>query len=124
VEDRTKFLLGDFGEPLLQRLGTGNLDLVVCNPPYGATSRAEEFESQVVQFEPHLALFGGEVGTEAIQRIVPQAGLLLRAGGILLIEIGMGQSEKVAGLFEGSWSRPEVYPDLRGIPRCVQCEKR
>jgi release factor glutamine methyltransferase len=124
VAERIDFILGDFGKPLIKKIGTGTFDLVVSNPPYGAASHMELFERQVLQYEPHLALFSGEAGTEAIQMVIPQAGLLLHAGGVLLIEIGIGQSDKINELFAEGWSKPEIYPDLHGIPRCVRCVKQ
>jgi release factor glutamine methyltransferase len=124
VLERVDLMGGDLGEPVRHGYGTGAFDLVVCNPPYGAWLRQELFEKEVLGFEPHLALFGGQQGTEIIQRLIPQVWELLKTEGYLLLEIGIDQAEGVAELFREGWSRLEFHADLQGIPRCLIAQKK
>lgn len=125
VAGKIEFLVGDLGAPLLEKCGPESFDLLVCNPPYGAESKADLFEPEVIGFEPHEALFGGFEGTETIQRLMPQVHELLAPNGVFLMEMGIGQSRFIGtALFGRGWSQPEVYADLQGIPRCLCARKR
>ncbi len=95
-------------------------ELILCNPPYVAEAEADELPGVVYDHEPHLALFGGELGLEVVQRVIPQAATRLVPGGRLLLEVGAGQSKEArefvsrAGLVV-----EEIVPDLQGNPRCM-----
>jgi release factor glutamine methyltransferase len=91
-------------------------DIIVANLPY--VGRAEAAANR---FEPSLALDGGPNGTDKIERLCRQAAGKLRPGGVLLLEIGQGQQEKIMGLVKRllPGSVVEVTPDLAGIPRVV-----
>jgi release factor glutamine methyltransferase len=119
VRDRLVFLVGDLGYPLIEKYGLGHFDMMVCNLPYGALGQMEIFDREVIAFEPHRALFGGQSGTEIMERFVPQAKMLLKPQGYLFMEIGIGQSESVSAMLKEGWEAVECYADLQGIPRCV-----
>jgi release factor glutamine methyltransferase len=124
VLDRLEFLVGDLGQPLIEEYGPGYFDMMLCNPPYGALGQMEIFDQEVIAFEPHLALFGGQSGMEIIERIVPQAKELLKPQGYLFMEIGIGQVESVLAILKEGWEAVECYADLQGIPRCVAARNR
>jgi release factor glutamine methyltransferase len=124
VLERIVFLVGNLGEPLRERFGAGAIDMILCNPPYGALEQKWLFEQAVLEFEPHRALFGGPEGTEAIAALIPQAWELLRPQGYLIMEIGMNQSENVAKMLDRNWEAVEFHADLQGIPRCLVARKR
>jgi len=69
-------------------------------------------------WEPHVALFAGEHGFEVYERIVASAPRVLRPGGWLVMELGFGTHDYVAGLLAG-WNEVRVEPDLAGIPRVI-----
>jgi release factor glutamine methyltransferase len=71
--------------------------------------------------DPHLALDGGPDGLAAYRAIAADARRLLRPGGILIVEIGAGQGDTVAGIVgaAGLTLAPPIRPDLAGIPRVV-----
>ncbi len=74
----------------------GRVDVVVTNPPY-VPDAAVPREPEVREHEPALALYGGPDGLDVVRRLVSQAALLLRAGGLLLIEHADVQGEAAAG---------------------------
>jgi release factor glutamine methyltransferase len=78
----------------------------------------------VHDYEPHLALFSGELGLESYSRLLPQAAERLFDGGYLLLEVGIGQSRDVARLVtEQALVMDEIVEDLQGIPRCLVAHK-
>lgn len=94
------------------------LDFVVSNPPYIRESDKNQLQTEVRDFEPHLALFSGPSGYEVIERLVPQAANVLKPGGWLAMEIGTGQHERLATLLAG-WTGLRFVEDLQGIQRVV-----
>jgi release factor glutamine methyltransferase len=92
-------------------------DAIVSNPPYIPAREIPGLQAEVRDFEPHMALTPGVTGLEVIERIVERARDLLNPGGILLFEIGFGQSEAVAKLSAASGWKSAFVPDLQGIPR-------
>ena len=115
VTDRLDLRLGNVFEGI-----TGEFDLIVSNPPYVPDDQLEVLQAEVRQFEPHTALSGGASGLDVIERIIAEAQHFLVPGGVLLMEIGFDQSERVSGLFDtGIWSELKFLPDLQGIPRIV-----
>ena len=115
VTERLDLRLGNVFEGI-----TGEFDLIVSNPPYVPDDQLEVLQAEVRQFEPHTALAGGASGLEVIERIIAEAQHFLVPGGVLLMEIGFDQSERVSRLFDtGIWSELKFHPDLQGIPRIV-----
>jgi release factor glutamine methyltransferase len=113
VAGRVSFVQSD----LLTGFAENRFDVVVSNPPYVA--EGEVLEPQVLRYEPHAALFAGPAGLEIYQRLIPQASLVLKPGGWLLLEIGHGQQTSLATLLRG-WADVRFLPDLQGIPRVVE----
>ncbi|MGB9145868.1 MAG: peptide chain release factor N(5)-glutamine methyltransferase [Acidobacteriaceae bacterium] len=89
-------------------------DVVVSNPPY--VGEGEVLEAQVRDWEPHGALFAGETGLEVYRKLIPGAWEALAAGGWLVMEMGQGQRDAIAGLLAG-WDEVSFLEDLQGIPR-------
>jgi len=99
-------------------------DLILSNPPYVAACAAADLPGTVRDYEPPLALFGGKSGIETYRRLVPQAALRLAPFGHILLEVGAGQADPVAGIAEGCGLMvKEVIEDLQGIPRCVLLQR-
>lgn len=101
-------------------------DVIVSNPPYVATHEMSELDPGVREHEPHLALDGGEQGTEVIARLIPQAAQRLKPGGWLLMEVGPYNAQRVEELVanQSELSLEVTLPDLAGHPRVVQAQKR
>jgi release factor glutamine methyltransferase len=100
-------------------------DLVVSNPPYIPAAEYESLEPNVREYEPRLALYGGEDGLDAYRRLVPATRERLRPGGVLAVEVGAGQAPAVRALFAtaGSFEPACVQPDLGGVPRVVHARR-
>jgi release factor glutamine methyltransferase len=114
VGERVRFAESD----LLAAYVVESFDVIVSNPPYIAEGERPNLEEQVREFEPSLALFAGSTGYEIYERLIPQAWSALRADGLLAMEIGFGQRERIAGLL-AVWKSVEFVNDLQGIPRVV-----
>ena len=101
-----------------------SFDFMLCNLPYVSSSDAGRLDRTVVDHEPHLALFGGESGTEVYARLFPQARLRLRARGHLLIEIDPLRLGPLRDLLADSgFTVDSILEDLQGLPRCIVARK-
>ena len=123
VEGMIAFLQGDLLKPLTPGLGEGELDAVVSNPPYVGPEELSGLQKEVRDWEPRLALVGEEGAPSLYARLVSQAQVRLRAGGVLIMEIGYSMQETVCGLLGGGWEPLGVTEDLNGIPRVVSARK-
>jgi len=103
---------------LMSTIAPGSMDLIVSNPPYVPISQREGLQREVRDYEPHVALFAGETGFELYDCIASDAPRVLRQGGWLIMELGFGSVDHVAGLLAG-WNEVRVAPDLAGIPRVI-----
>jgi release factor glutamine methyltransferase len=116
VADRVEVVEGAFPEAA----PAGPFEVVVSNPPYIAGQDIEALAPEVRDHEPRGALDGGSDGLLVLRALADRAGDLLLPGGLLALEIGVGQAELVAALLESNgWQKVEVQPDLAGIPRIV-----
>lgn len=116
VADRLDFRLGDGLAPLADR--AGEFDILVSNPPYIPTGEIASLDPEVRDFEPRLALDGGEDGL-AILTILARQGLsIVKPGGWLAVEVMAGQAQSVEGLLS-SWQEIEVINDLQGHQRVL-----
>ena len=102
----------------------GTFDLIVSNPPYVPAGDIASLQAEVRDFEPHVALDGGGMGLDIVERIVHEAPAHLKTAGILLLEIGFDQSGRVRSLFDPDlWHDPEFLTDLQGFPRIVRISR-
>jgi release factor glutamine methyltransferase len=112
LSGRASFRLGDWGEGMDERF-----DLVLCNPPYvGSGARLAR---DVADWEPAEALFAGTDGLAEYRRLAPQMPRLLAPGGLACVEIGAGQRDAAAALFEAQGFTISSQTDLKGIERCL-----
>ncbi|MBW3595455.1 MAG: peptide chain release factor N(5)-glutamine methyltransferase [Actinobacteria bacterium] len=118
-----EFLEGDLFEPLPEDI-RGAVDVVVSNPPYIADDERTALPVDVVDHEPHVALFSGSDGTSIIQRIAPAATEWLRPGGWVLIEISPHLQTVVPQvLHRHGYTDVTVHPDLAERPRVVEARR-
>lgn len=95
-------------------------DVVTANPPYIPAGDLPGLMPDVRDFEPKLALDGGPDGLDLVRRIVEGAPARLAPGGVLAMEIGMGQAEDVVALLERrGFVDVRADRDLAQIPRVV-----
>jgi len=107
-------------------MAPGPFDAVVSNPPYVSESEAASLPREVRDHEPAVALFAPKDGLAVIERIVAQAPERLVDGGLLALEVGDGQSERVVERIQtnGAYEEPRVVPDLAGRARVVLAKRR
>lgn len=99
----------------------GRVDVVVSNPPYVADTQRTILPADIVDHEPHVALFGGHAGTDAIERLVADAREWLRPGGWLVLEMGVAQADHVADLLDRlDYEDITVGVDYADWPRVIQ----
>jgi release factor glutamine methyltransferase len=112
-----EFLHGSLFDPVPGRC----FDLIVSNPPYIPTADIESLEREVRDYDPRSALDGGADGLDIYRLLIPAAVEHLNSGGLLLVEVGIGQSRDVAELFRHSsgYGEPIVALDPGGIERVV-----
>ena len=78
----------------------GKFDMIVSNPPYITTREMSELPKSVKDYEPHLALHGGEDGLDFYRSIAQHYADALKPGGYLCFEFGMGQGDDVCRILE------------------------
>lgn len=118
LETRIRFREAD----LLVGVEDNSFDFVVSNPPYVGESEEEEVQLEVRKFEPRNAVFAGPTGVEIIARLIPQAHVVLRRGGWLLMEISGTIVDAARKLLNG-WEEIRIVNDLQGIPRVIAARK-
>jgi release factor glutamine methyltransferase len=103
-------------------LASGAFDMVVSNPPYVPASDKSTIQREVRDWEPEIALYGGDDGLQVYRRLIPEARRLLKDGGWLVLEIGYAVVEAVRE-YLGKWEEVRTECDLAGLPRVVLARK-
>ena len=119
VRERIEFLVGADLEPFAQAGLENKLDAVVSNPPYVPTGDLASLPREVREHEPAVALDGGEDGLDCLRTIAHDGPRFLVPGGVLALEVGDGQAERVAGLLREGLEDVEVRRDYAGRDRIV-----
>ncbi|MPQ42526.1 peptide chain release factor N(5)-glutamine methyltransferase [Clostridium tarantellae] len=105
---------------LFNELKDEKYNIIVSNPPYIKEELIDTLMEDVKNYEPHLALSGGEDGLIFYRRIVKGSKEILNKNGILAFEIGHDQGEDVRKLMEkNSYINVKVIKDLAGLDRVV-----
>jgi release factor glutamine methyltransferase len=122
---RVTFMRGDLIGPLEPKW-KDELLAVVSNPPYIAFAERKLLAPDVVDHEPHQALFAREHGLAAIRRLAENAARFLRPGGFLALEIGEGQRDRVARTLHRAehWAEIRIERDLAGKDRYALAQLR
>ena len=98
----------------------GEFACIVCNPPYIPRAEIAGLERSVKDFEPYLALCGGEDGLDFYRAISRRWREALTDNGRLYFEVGMGQADAVLRIMRSEgFGDIQVIPDTQGIPRVV-----
>jgi len=115
-QSNLKFFCGNWWSPL--ESFKGKLDLAISNPPYIPKETYEKLPKEVKNFEPKLALLGGEDGLKHIREIIQKAPFYLKKKGWLILENHFDQGEKVKQLLiKNEFTSIEIVKDLSGIGR-------
>ena len=98
----------------------GLFQCITCNPPYITRADMETLDRSVKDYEPHLALFGGEDGLDFYRAIIHNWKSALMKNGRLYFEVGIGQADAVARLMRAEgFGDINIIPDTQDIPRVV-----
>lgn len=108
---------GDFATAFDDLLGT--VDVITCNPPYIPLEAWESVAPEARDHDPHLALFSGADGLDAIRVLEGRAARLLRVGGVIGFEHADVQGESAPAVFAatGRWADVRDHADLAGRAR-------
>jgi release factor glutamine methyltransferase len=92
------------------------VDLIVSNPPY--VPAGVGLSPEIVRFEPAVALYSGVDGLYLLAQLIGSARSHLAAGGLFVVEFGLGQDAHIAALAEeAGWREVRIKQDLQGIDR-------
>ncbi|MFD0714886.1 peptide chain release factor N(5)-glutamine methyltransferase [Paenibacillus sp. GCM10027626] len=119
VAGQLTFVQGDLLQPFVQ--SQQRIDVLVSNPPYIPAADILELQPEVRDFEPLMALDGGEDGLNPYRAIIKQLDGLADVPRIVAFELGQGQAEAVARLLRNceKWRDIKIISDYAGIKRHV-----
>lgn len=115
VDERIAFIESN----LFKNISPQKFDIIVSNPPYIPNEVIDTLDRQVKDFEPKIALDGGEDGLDFYRKIVKQSVAFLKPKGLLAFEVGFDQAQDVVKIMESSFKDIKVKKDLAGIERVV-----
>ncbi len=120
---KIKIVMGDvLNEKTAEQFS--DIDLILCNPPYLTSEDMKNLQKEVT-FEPKEALFGGNDGMRFYKNITAIWKNILKSGGYIYYEIGIGQEDRVTEiLMENNFVNIRSANDLCGITRVVSGQKR
>jgi len=119
VESRVKFYKSD-----IDKFAKGKYDLIVSNPPYIKSCDLKYLESDVINFEPKLALDGGLDGLSEIRKVINKSSELIKKNGKFILEIGFDQKNKVIKLLnKKGFYINSTLKDLAKNDRCIVSTK-
>ncbi len=119
IDNRIKFINSD-----IDKFYGNKYDLIVSNPPYISKIGFNNLDLGVKNFEPKKALYGGIDGLKIIEKVIKKSKIILKNNGLLALEIGKGQSNKVINsLKNNGFYVSKIVLDYQKIKRCVFARK-
>ena len=113
---KAKFMVAD----ILQGLALDEqFDVIFCNPPYIETAEIANLDKQVKNFEPHLALDGGEDGLKFYRAVAGNLQSIMEKGGKSYFEIGYNQGQTASEIFTAKGFDVELKKDYGKNDRCL-----
>ena len=115
VSNRIKLFKSD-----IDNFTFGKYDLIVSNPPYINSFNLKCLDDDVIGYEPIKALDGGVEGLSQIKKVIRKSSKLIKKNGILILEIGFGQKNKVVSLLkDNGFYINRIIRDLSNKDRCI-----
>lgn len=116
-----EFRQGDLLDPFLNTDFEGQVDMLSCNPPYISSKKVLSMAKEISDHEPAMAFDGGAFGISILQKLIKQAPLLVKPGGRLVFELGLGQGPAIINKIERnpSYSHVEGRSDANGDIRVI-----
>lgn len=102
LQDRVEFREGDFFAPFESVEFVGQVDMVICNPPYISSANVEVMPDEISGYEPRLAFDGGPFGIKFMLRLVRKAHRFLKPDSWLCFEVGLGQGKAMEARSKGA----------------------
>jgi release factor glutamine methyltransferase len=126
LADRITLLQGDLFEPLSQLVDQHPFDLIVSNPPYINTAKIDTLDRSVRDYEPRLALDGGDDGLRFHRRLLEGSSSRLRGGGRVFFEIAFDQAEQVHSLASqySDFDEVKILKDAAGNDRVLTARRK
>jgi release factor glutamine methyltransferase len=131
--ERVEFRCGDLfdalsrdpSDPGSRITGHGLFDLIATNPPYIPNGHEPMLGREITEHEPRVALYGGKSGLDFAGRIIEDASRFLKPGGWVVMEMGLGQAEKLEAMARefGGYADVVISRDLAGIERVISLWK-
>lgn len=122
VAHKIEFFQGDLAEPLV-KAGV-QVDLLAANLPYIPAAEIDKLQPEL-NYEPRMALDGGDDGLEIYRRLLSQARQVLKDGGYLLLEIGWNQSEEMEQVIrENGFEKVVFLKDYGGRHRVAKVSRK
>jgi release factor glutamine methyltransferase len=121
LEDRIVVRHGDLFAPFSRGDFHGQMDLIVCNPPYISSSKVKTLPAEISQHEPTLAFDGGPLGVNILSRLLKEAPTFLKAESWLCFEIGLGQGDYFHRCLSRmtEFAQVERFADEKGATRAL-----
>lgn len=124
LQDRVEVRAGDLGAAVPAEL-MGMFDAIASNPPYVPSAVMAEIPQEVADYEPALALDGGEDGLDIYRRLLPWMAEALKPGGVFVIELHETCLDEAAALArEAGYVNVRIVYDLVGKPRILTGVKK
>ncbi len=118
VRNRVELIEGDILDKKFVR-SLEKYDCVVSNPPYVSENEKKNLQPEVIEHEPNIALFSEGDSLKFFKGIIDTAPAILKPGGFLAFEVGLGQSNDVIDIMSERFIEVTVSKDLAGIDRVV-----
>jgi release factor glutamine methyltransferase len=125
LADRVEFRAGDLLNPFCDEDWTGKVDLITCNPPYISSTKVPEMAREIAEHEPFMAFDGGPFGVSILMRLMQDAPPLLRPGGWIAFEVGLGQGSAMEKRLKtsGQFQSITAHPDSEGRIRVLSARR-
>ncbi len=115
IANRVKFFKTD-----VDNFNYGKYDLIISNPPYINRLDLKNLDREVFNFEPKLSLDGGLDGLSVVRKVINKASELIKINGILILEIGFNQKERVKKILKNKgFYINKVLKDYAHNDRCI-----
>jgi len=108
LENRVEFREGDLFAAFDSERFRGQLDMVVCNPPYISSGKVRKMPQEISEYEPKMAFDGGPFGLTIILQLIREAFWFLKPNSWLCFEVGSGQGEFIVSKLRNYHQYQEV----------------
>lgn len=125
LNQQIEFRVGDLAKPFDEPAFHERVDILTCNPPYITQAKVEHMAAEIADHEPHLAFNGGPLGVSILMRLLDEAPALLKAGGWLVFEVGLGQGPAIVKRLQRNTAFNTIEPvcDSHGAIRSIAAQR-